>query len=70
MSLTPHEIESQELGFLHASENVVIMGLGMGWIAANSALNPKVTQVTVVERDPDVIRLFHDSGASDLCRGD
>jgi hypothetical protein len=62
MSLTPLEIESQELGFLQASENVVIMGLGMGWVAANSALNPKVTQVTVVERDPDVIRLFHDSG--------
>ena len=65
MSLTPHEIESQELGFRHAYGHTVIMGLGMGWIAANCAINPRVTRVTIVERDPDVIRLFHDSGAFD-----
>ena len=65
MSLTPHEIESQELGYRYAFGNVVIMGLGMGWIAANAALNPEVTAVTVVERDPDVISLFQDSGAFD-----
>lgn len=63
MSLTPHEIESQELGFRYSFGNMVIMGLGMGWIAANSALNSKVTKVTIVERDPDVIKLFYDSGA-------
>jgi len=63
MALTPQEIESQELGYLHASKEVVIMGLGMGWIAANSAMNPRVTQVTVVEHDPDVIKLFYESGA-------
>jgi len=63
MSLTPHEIESQELRFRHAFGDMVIMGLGMGWIAANGALNPEVTRVTVVERDPDVIRLFYESGA-------
>ncbi|APV48858.1 hypothetical protein BWI17_03690 [Betaproteobacteria bacterium GR16-43] len=65
MSLTPHEIESQELGFLHAFGNTVVMGLGMGWIAANCALNPRVTHVTIVERDADVIRLFRESGAFD-----
>ena len=53
MSLTPHEIESQELGCRHAVEHTVIMGLGMGWMAANVALNPNVTKVTVVERDPE-----------------
>ncbi len=63
MSLTPLEIESQELGYRYAFGNMVIMGLGMGWIAANSALNPDVTKVIVVERDPDVISLFYDSGA-------
>ena len=65
MSLTPHEVESQELGYRYAFGNVVIMGLGMGWIAANAALNPEVTAVTVVEQDPDVISLFQDSGAFD-----
>jgi len=63
MSLTPHEIESQELGCRHAFEHAVIMGLGMGWMAANVAMNPLVTKVTVVELDPDVIELFEQSGA-------
>ena len=65
MSLTPLEVESQELGFRHAFGNTVVMGLGMGWIAANCAMNPRVAQVTVVERDPEVIHLFHESGALD-----
>lgn len=63
MSLTPHEIESQELGCRFAFGHTVIMGLGMGWMAANVALNPNVTKVTVVELDPDVITLFANSGA-------
>lgn len=65
MSLTPHEIESQELGYQCAFGHVAIMGLGMGWIAANAALNPAVTAVTVIERDVDVIELFHGCGAYD-----
>ena len=65
MSLTPHEIESQELGFIHAVGDVVVMGLGLGWIAANIAMNPNVATVTVVENDPEVIELFSISGASD-----
>ncbi|MEZ5448579.1 MAG: hypothetical protein R3E89_06075 [Thiolinea sp.] len=63
MSLTPHEIESQELGYQHACGHTVIMGLGMGWVAANAALNPNVSQVSVIEQDADVLSLFHDSGA-------
>ena len=31
--------------------HVVVMGLGMGWAAANAALHPAVSQVTVVEFD-------------------
>ncbi|MEI8395428.1 MAG: hypothetical protein WCF85_11875 [Rhodospirillaceae bacterium] len=55
MSMTPLEIESQELGCRHATGHVVVMGLGMGWAAANAALNPAVTRVTVVEFDPEII---------------
>ena len=64
MSLSPHEIESQELGCRYAHGHTVIMGLGMGWIAINAALNPAVKSVTVVEYDPEVIDLFGQSGAS------
>jgi len=65
MSLTPHEIESQEQGCRNASGHTVIMGLGMGWVAINVALNPAVKLVTVIEYDPEVIDLFEYSGALD-----
>lgn len=58
MSLMPVEIESQEIGLLGARGHTVILGLGMGWLAANVALRPAVDRVTVVERDPDVIALI------------
>ncbi|MFM7377551.1 MAG: hypothetical protein ACKO1O_05390 [Erythrobacter sp.] len=57
MSLTPIECESQILGVAAAEGHVVIMGLGMGWVAAETALRAEVLQVTIVERDPDVIAI-------------
>lgn len=65
MSLSPHEIESQELGCRYAFGHTVVMGLGMGWVAVNIALNPAVHQVTVIECDAEVIDLFHHSRALD-----
>ncbi len=65
MSLSPHEIESQELGCRYAVGHMVVMGLGMGWVAVNIALNPAVHKVTVIERDPEVIDLFGKSRALD-----
>jgi len=59
MSTTPMELESQSIGIEQANGHVVICGLGMGWSAAATALNPHVTAVTVVEYDADVIAL-HD----------
>lgn len=60
MSLTPLEIESQQIGVEAAHGHVVVMGLGMGWAAAASALKPGVDAVTVVERDPDVIAMHRE----------
>jgi hypothetical protein len=40
------------------------MGLGMGWVAINIAMNPAVSRVSVIERDPDVISLFDWSKAT------
>jgi hypothetical protein len=57
MSLTPLEIESQAIGVHYASGHVAIFGLGMGWVAAVTAMRDSVTRVTVIERDPDVIAL-------------
>ncbi|ABQ24961.1 class I SAM-dependent methyltransferase [Geotalea uraniireducens] len=65
MSLSPHEIESQELGCRYAVGHTGVMGLGMGWVAVNIALNSAVHKVTVIERDPEVIDLFGQSRALD-----
>lgn len=65
MSLSPHEIESQELGCRYAAGHTAVMGLGMGWVALNMALNPKVAHVTVIERDPEVIELFEQTRVLD-----
>jgi hypothetical protein len=60
MSLAPLELESQVIGIAAASGHVVVMGLGLGWAAAECALKPEVTGVTVVEADPAVIALHRD----------
>jgi hypothetical protein len=57
MSISPLEIESEEIGIRAARGHVVILGLGLGWAAAATACVPGVTRVTVVERDPEVIAL-------------
>ena len=59
MSLTPLEIESEQIGIAAAQGHVAVMGLGLGWSAAACALRDAVTRVTVVEHDPDVIALHH-----------
>ena len=63
MSICPHELESQELCCKYAYGKVVIMGLGMGWVAINTAFNPKVEEVIVIEIDKEVLEIFLESGA-------
>ncbi|AQR76021.1 hypothetical protein BXU08_18425 [Sphingomonas sp. LM7] len=65
MSIVPMEIESQEIGIAAAHGHTVVLGLGMGWCAANVACNPAVERVTVVERDADVIALVAALGVFD-----
>lgn len=62
MSIVPMEMESQAIGIGAAYGHTAVMGLGMGWCAANVALNPAVERVTVVERDPAVVALIADLG--------
>lgn len=62
MSMTPLEIESQEVGVRASAGHVLVLGLGMGWAALTAALRPEVTAVTVVEFDPAVIGLFEAQG--------
>lgn len=57
MSITPLELESQSIGINRAKGHVAIFGLGMGWAAAATALNPSVTAVSVIEADAEVLAL-------------
>ncbi|MBY4677671.1 hypothetical protein [Marinobacterium arenosum] len=59
MSVCPSEIESQEIGCRLAHGHTLVMGFGMGIAAANTALNPAVTAVTVLEIDTDVLNQAH-----------
>jgi hypothetical protein len=60
MSMTPMELESQEIGVRAAYGHVLIHGLGLGWSTAVSALKDEVTAVTVVEFDPDILALHRE----------
>jgi hypothetical protein len=65
MSTTPYEIESQEIGCRLATGHTVVMGMGMGWAAANAAIQSAVSRVTIVERDAEVIGMIRDTGIFD-----
>lgn len=57
MSDTPYEINDQRAIISYAKNHVLINGLGLG-ITAELCLNkPEVSKVTVVELNPDVIKL-------------
>ncbi len=58
MLITPNEIETMRGPAREARGRVVTYGLGLGYFAFMAAKKPDVEQVTVVEKDPAVIRLF------------
>jgi len=58
MSLTPMEVESQAPHAAAAYGHTVIMGFGMGMLTYNVLKNPKVTKVTAIEIEPEVVELM------------
>ncbi len=58
MSLTPMEVMSQKPGVDLAYGNVLIGGLGMGWMTQRVLQKPKVSSITQVELDPAIIGFF------------
>ena len=58
MLITPNEIETMREPIERAFGNVATYGLGLGYFAFMAARKESVESVTVVERDPSVIRLF------------
>lgn len=60
MTLTPVDMDTCRNAIARAHGQVVTFGLGLGYFAFMAARKPEVTSVTVVERSPDVIRLFRE----------
>ncbi len=60
MTVTPNEINTMKSPIEAARGHVLTFGLGLGYFAFMAGRKAEVTHVTVVERDPQVIRLFRE----------
>ena len=58
MTLTPVDLDTCDDAIAAASGRVVTFGLGLGYYAYMVSLKPEVESITVIEKSPDVIRLF------------
>ncbi len=60
MTITPNEMATMRGAIAAACGEVLTYGLGLGYFAFMAARRDEVTHVTVVERDPAVIRLYRE----------
>ncbi len=60
MTVTPNEITTMIAPIAAARGKVLTYGLGLAYFAFMAARKEEVSHVTVVERDPDVIRLYRE----------
>lgn len=60
MTLTPVDLDTSDEAIDAARGRVVTFGLGLGYYAYMCQRKPEVESITVVERSPDVIRLFRE----------
>jgi len=58
MAVKPNEIETMQPALDAIHGNVVTFGLGLGYFAYMASLKETVDHLCIVERDPQVIRLF------------
>lgn len=58
MSITPNEIETMKSSIDAAHGRVVTFGLGLGYFAYMASIKKEVESVTIIETNPQIIRLF------------
>ncbi len=59
MSLNPNEIETMKPYIDKGHGNVLVLGLGMGYVPFMMALKDEVKHITIIERDQNIINLFN-----------
>ena len=58
MSLNPNEIETMKHYIAKAKGNVLVLGLGMGYVPYMMSLKDEVKNITIIEKDHEIIELF------------
>ena len=59
MSLNPNEIETMKPFINKARGNVLVLGLGMGYVPFMMANKSEIKSITIIEKDPEIIGLFN-----------
>ena len=59
MCITPNEINTMEKHIAKAKGNIVTFGLGLGYFAYMASMKNDVKNVTIVEKDKDIISLYN-----------
>ena len=59
MSLNPNEIETMKPFIDKAKGNVLVLGLGMGYVPFMMANKSEVKSITIIEKDSEIIGLFN-----------
>lgn len=60
LTVTPNEINTMQKGINDASGNVLLFGVGSGYMAHQLSQKENVTHLTIVEKDDVLIRYFTD----------
>ena len=60
MSLNPNEIETMKPYINKAKGNVLVLGLGMGYVPFMLSLKNCVKSITIIEKDQEIINLFNE----------
>lgn len=58
MSLNPNEINTMSLAIDDTKDNVLMLGLGLGYFAYMTSMKSNVKSVTIIENNEDIIELF------------
>ena len=58
MSLNPNEIETMKPYIKKGKGNVLVLGLGMGYVPYMMSFKEDVKSITIVEKDKEIIELF------------
>ena len=59
MSLNPNEIETMKPFIDKGQGNVLVLGLGMGYVPFMMSLKDEVKHITIIEKDQNIINLFN-----------